>query len=170
MEDNMTVHFECEVEEAFSFDYKELMIKVIEEALDYVQCPYEAEINVIITNNEEIKQVNAEYRNVHKATDVLSFPMIVYAEPEDFSGLEEEIESYFHPETGELLLGDIMISQEKVMEQAKEYGHSSKRELAFLTVHSILHLCGHDHIEEKQRIIMEEKQRKILECLQITRE
>lgn len=166
----MTVHFECEVEEPFSFDYKALMRKVIEETLDYVECPYETEVNVVITDNKQIQEVNAEYRNIDKATDVLSFPMIDFSEPEDFSDLEEEIESYFHPETGELLLGDIMISKEKVLEQAKEYGHSVERELGFLTAHSMLHLCGHDHMEEEERIVMEEKQKAILDRLQITRE
>ena len=75
----------------------------------------------------------------------------------------------FHPETGELLLGDIVISAEKVLEQAAEYGHSVKREYAFLIAHSMLHLSGYDHMEPEEAAVMEQKQREILETLGITR-
>lgn len=165
----MTFQFEFEAEQVFDFDYKACMEKVIEQALDYENCPYEVEINIVITNNEQIREVNQEYRQIDKATDVLSFPMIEYQKPGDFSRVEEEIEAYFNPETGELLLGDIMLSIDKVLEQAKLYGHSVERELAFLTAHSVLHLCGYDHIEEEERAVMEQKQREILELLHITR-
>lgn len=166
----MTIHFEEEVEETFSFHYQELMQEVIEQSLDYIQCPYEVDVTIIITDNEQIREVNATYRDIDRPTDVLSFPMVDFTKPEDFNQVEQNIESYFHPETGELLLGDIMISKDKVLEQAAEYGHSVERELAFLTVHSILHLCGHDHMEDTERREMEEKQKAILEGLKITRE
>ena len=88
--------------------------------------------------------------------------MTSYERPADFSDLEDREPEAFHPETGELLLGDIIISMDKVKEQAKEYGHSCERELAFLVAHSMLHLMGYDHMEEEERLLMEEKQEEIL--------
>ena len=140
--------------------------------LDEEECPYEAQVNVVITDNEAIREVNLEYRQIDAATDVLSFPMLEYNAPGDLAWLTEE-EDYnpdcFDPDTGELLLGDIMISAEKVISQAEEYGHSRERELAFLTAHSMLHLFGYDHMEEEERAVMEEKQRELLNGLGITR-
>ena len=109
----MTVHFEYEAEEQFTFDYQALMRRVMEQVLEYERCPYEVEVNVVITDNEEIQKVNREYREIDRATDVLSFPMVEYEKPGDFSKVEED-EMLFHPETGELMLGDIMISIDKV--------------------------------------------------------
>ncbi|MBQ3600310.1 MAG: rRNA maturation RNase YbeY [Lachnospiraceae bacterium] len=164
----MTYHFEYEAEEKLDFDYEGLIKRVIEQVLDYEKCPYESEINIVLTNNEEIALINGEFRNIEKETDVLSFPMLSYDRPGDFSGIEEE-QGLLHPETGELLLGDIMVSVEKVMEQAKEYGHSVERELGFLIAHSVLHLCGYDHIEAEERDVMERKQREIMDLLGLVR-
>lgn len=165
----MTFRFEYEAEKQFTFDYETFMKEVMEAALDYVGCPYETEINIVITDNEGIHAVNKEYRGIDRPTDVLSFPMAEYEIPGDFSGLEETCMDCFHPETGELLLGDIMISIDKVYEQAEAYGHSVERELGFLTAHSILHLCGYDHVDEEERIVMEEKQREILDKIGLKR-
>ncbi|MFW5646966.1 MAG: rRNA maturation RNase YbeY [Acetivibrio ethanolgignens] len=165
----MTIQIECECKETPEFDYEELLCRVIEASLDEEGCPYEAEVNVVLTDNEEIHRVNKEFRNIDRPTDVLSFPMIEYEVPGNFDFLEER-DDCFHPESGELLLGDIMISVERALEQAVEYGHSLEREMAFLTVHSVLHLCGYDHMEEEERLIMEEKQRLILDKLRITRD
>lgn len=164
----MTFHFEYETEKKFGFDYQALMTNVIKQSLEYEQCPYEVEVNIVITDDEEIRKVNAEYRNIDRATDVLSFPMIEYEVPGDFSHVEEDA-MLFHPETGELMLGDIMISVDKVYAQAEEYGHSVERELGFLTAHSMLHLCGYDHMEEEERTVMEERQRAIMELVQLYR-
>ncbi len=95
--------------------------------------------------------------------------MIDYRVPGDFSHLEENPQDYFNLETGELMLGDIVISKDKVLEQADAYGHSPKREYAFLIAHSMLHLFGYDHMEEDERIEMEQKQREILEKINILR-
>ena len=92
-----------------------------------------------------------------------------YETPSDFERLEEVAEDYFNLETGELLLGDIVISVDKVEEQAEKYGHSQARELAFLTAHSMLHLCGYDHMEEDERLVMEKKQEEILSLKGYTR-
>lgn len=166
---NMTINIEYETQKTLSFDYKALIQKVIGQALEHEQCPYEPEVNVVITDNDEIQMINKEYREIDAPTDVLSFPMIDYTEPSDFSKLEQEIESYFNPETGELILGDIMISIDKVFEQAELYGHTVERELAFLVAHSMLHLCGYDHMDEEERKIMEAKQDEILTQLNINR-
>lgn len=163
--------FDIELDEGVKLPIKveKIASKVIEEALDYMNCPYETEVHLIITNDDEIKNINKEQRNIDSATDVLSFPMIDYLEPGDFSIVEDSIEDYFNPETGELLLGDIVISADKVMEQSEKYGHSIEREFAFLVAHSMLHLFGYDHIEPEEAKIMEKKQSDILENLQISR-
>ena len=158
----MTINIEYEAEKKLGLPYEDIITRVVEDSLDYEDCPYEAEVNVLITDNEDIRQINNEYRNIDTPTDVLSFPMIEYERPSDFEFLEEAGDDCFHPDTGELLLGDIVISIDKVEEQAEKYGHSQTRELAFLVAHSMLHLCGYDHMEEDERKIMERKQEEIL--------
>lgn len=164
----MTLLFEEEGSLTLDLPCEELAGKVIEAALDYVECPYEAEVNLLLTMNEEIHEMNRNFRQIDRATDVLSFPMVDYEEAGAFDFLEEAQE-YFNPESGELMLGDIVISKEKVVAQAEEYGHSVEREYAFLIAHSMLHLFGYDHMEEDERKVMEEKQKEILEHLKILR-
>lgn len=164
----MTLYFEEEGELKLDLPCEELARTVIEAALDYEECPYEVEVNLLLTTNEEIQKMNAEFREIDRSTDVLSFPMVDYEEPGEFEFLEEADE-YFHPETGELMLGDIVISKEKVLSQSEEFGHSPRREYAFLIAHSMLHLMGYDHMEEEERLCMEAKQRDILDRLNILR-
>ena len=109
-----------------------------------------------------------DFMDIYQETDVLSFPMLEYDQPGDFSYAEED-ESCFNPDTGELILGDIMISVPKLKEQAETYGHSDLREYAFLITHSLLHLMGYDHMESEEAKVMEEKQKEILEKLGISR-
>ena len=130
----MTFEIENVYPEVVLPDYETVIKNVIEAALDYEKCPYE----------------------------VLSFPMADYPVPGDFSDIEERDPDAFHPETGELILGDIIISMDKVKEQAKAYGHSNTRELAFLVAHSMLHLMGYDHMVDEERKVMEAKQEEIL--------
>lgn len=165
----MTITFTCELELETTVNYKNIIQRAVDGVLDFEECPYEIELNIILTTNEEIHKANLEFRNMDRPTDVLSFPMIDYEVPGEFQWLED-FDSYFNPESGELLFGDIMISMDKVWEQAREYGHSVERELAFLTVHSMLHLCGYDHMEEDEKKCMEQKQRDIMEILGISRE
>ncbi len=165
----MTIEIEYETEIKLDLPAEEIITAVVGEALRYEACPYEIELNVLLTDNASIQEINREQREIDTPTDVLSFPMIEYDTPADFSSVEDCVEEYFNPETGELLLGDIVISVEKVLEQAESYGHSAKRELAFLVAHSMLHLFGYDHMEEGERLIMEEKQREILHNLSIER-
>ena len=158
----MTVSIEYEAERKLSLPYEEIIEEIVLESLDYEKCPYEAEVNVILTDNEAIREINREHRGIDAPTDVLSFPMVDYERPADFDYVEDAAEDYFNPETGELMLGDIVISVDKVTEQAENYGHSERRELAFLVAHSMLHLCGYDHMEDGERLVMEEKQEEIL--------
>lgn len=162
----MSVYIEYE-QEAIP-DFNELIEKVIGQSLDYEECPYEAEVNVLLTDNPSIHEMNLLNRGIDRPTDVLSFPMNDFPEPADFDALESCVDA-FHPETGELLLGDIVISYEKAVEQADAYQHSIEREIAFLTAHSMLHLMGYDHESEEERMDMEERQESILKILNINR-
>ncbi len=167
----MTFEIEYEAKLKLKLPYKKIIESVVVAALDYEECPYESQVSVTLVDNESIAQINKEYRGIDSATDVLSFPFVDYDEPGEFDWLEDDDVDgeYFDPDSGELVLGDIVISVEKVIEQAEKYGHSQKRELAFLVAHSMLHLMGYDHMEEEERIVMEKKQEEILQSLGITR-
>lgn len=165
----MTIQLEYETEIQIEVEYSQVAKIVADKVLETEKFPYEAEINLVITDNEEIKRVNQEFRDIHAPTDVLSFPMIPFEAPADYEVIEENINSYVDPDSEEIVLGDIMISAEKVIAQAREYGHSQKREFAFLVAHSMLHLLGYDHMTAEEASVMEEKQRKVLEILGISR-
>lgn len=165
----MTFQIECEIEVNWEFPYREVAGQVVQAALDKMECPYETELNLIITDNTGIQTINLEQRSLDAPTDVLSFPMVDYDIPGDFSKLEDTSWEYFNFDTGELMLGDIIVSAEKVDSQAKEYGHSTEREFGFLIAHSMLHLFGFDHMEEKERNAMEKLQREILESIGLLR-
>ena len=168
----MAIHIEYETALSLGISVEDIISNVIETALDFYECPYEAEVNVILTDNASIAVINEEYRGLAKPTDVLSFPMLDFETPGDFSFLEEQEDdgSCFDPESGELLLGDIVISSPHCEEQAKAYGHSLKREYAFLTVHSVLHLCGYDHMEPEEEQVMNRLQEEILQHAGILRD
>lgn len=164
----MTLYFEEEGDITLPLKCREIAEKVVGTALDVVECPYEAQVSLLLTMDTQIKEMNTEFRGIEKPTDVLSFPMAEYQKPGEFDFLEER-DDCFDPDTGELTLGDIVISKEKVIAQAQEYGHSILREYAFLIVHSILHLTGYDHMEEEERRVMEAKQDEIMDVLNIIR-
>ncbi len=166
----MTFYVENETEEVFSFDVEETVKLVCEAALEQEKCPYEAQINVVLTDNAGIRELNRECRGIDRETDVLSFPNVDFEQAGVFDIDEDREADYFDTDTGELMLGDIMISVDKVKEQAENYGHSQRREFAFLVAHSMLHLCGYDHMEEAEAKVMEKKQEEILEGLGITRD
>ena len=121
---------------------KAFIRKVIRTALSAQRVDFPCEVDVLVTNDEEIHALNREARQVDRATDVLSFPAFDL-QPGELPGPEDA-----DPGTGLVPLGDMMISMEHVAAQAKEYGHSNRRELAYLTVHSVLHLLGYDHLDE----------------------
>ncbi len=164
----MTVYLEEEGGQMLPLDTWGLAEAAAEAALDELGCPYEAEVNLLLTMDEQIREMNREFRGIDRPTDVLSFPMIEYQKPGVFD-FPEERPDCFDPESGRLMLGDIVISKEKVLSQAEEYGHGVKREYTFLVVHSILHLSGYDHMEDGERRVMEELQEKILQKLKILR-
>ncbi len=162
----MTLLLEEEVEVPFSFDYRKVAEEVIDQALEVEEFPYEVEVSLVITDDRAIHELNQQFREMDRSTDVLSFPMMDYPAPGDFSLLDLSATS----ENDELILGDIVISVDHVLAQAKEYGHSIKREYAFLIAHSMLHLMGYDHMTPDEAALMEEKQSYILDLLHITRE
>ena len=118
--------------------------KCITTALQMQEVDVACEINVLVTDNEGIRAINHAHRQIDKETDVLSFPMFDFQPGQ----LPEDLSEMVDPETGLLPLGDMAISLEKVKQQAREFGHSDKREFGYLTVHSVLHLLGYDHVDE----------------------
>lgn len=145
-------------------ELEECIKAVVNEAVRYENCNFDAEVDISIVNNEQIRKINNEYRGKDTATDVLSFPMI------EFDG-DNEVDAQFDMEDGAVLLGDIVISFERALQQAREYGHSLKRELGFLTAHSMLHLLGYDHeTSDEDAELMFKKQDDILNNLGITRD
>ena len=137
----MSLYLETEGIADLRFDAMDTARLVVDAALDYIKCPYEAEVNLLLTNDAEIREMNRQYRNIDRATDVLSFPMLEYETPGQFQALYVYL-FCFDPESGELLLGDIVLSMDRVAAQAEEFGHSLKREYSFLIAHSMLHLFG----------------------------
>ena len=119
---------------------------------------YKLYVSVTLTTPDTIRKLNAEYRQIDKETDVLSFPMYEKDEVKDLKNLDHEE-----------VLGDIVISIDRVKEQAEEYGHSFERELAYMVVHGFYHLMGEDHIEEDDKKRMREKEEKVLTKLNIVR-
>ena len=135
----MTLPFENEQDFDLGFDPEEVAAAVINGVLDQEACPYEAEVELILTDPENIRTMNREHRNIDRETD-------------------------------ELMLGDIVISVARARAQAEEYGHSLRREFAFLVAHSMLHLLGYDHMTPEEAAVMEAKQEEVLQRLGITRD
>ena len=164
----MTLYIEEEVDVNFEFDYKQIASDVINTAIEYLDFPFEAEISITITDEDGIHAINKEFRDIDSPTDVLSFPMLEYESAGDFTNIENN-DDYFNPESGEVILGDIVLCLPRIYSQAEEYGHSVLREYAFLIAHSMLHLFGFDHMTEADAKEMEDKQRGILDILKISR-
>lgn len=137
---------------------KRLIKKAVGGTLEYEKFDLPATVSVTFTDNEGIRTFNQEYRQIDRATDVLSFPMY------DFKNGDE-------PEEGEpVCLGDIVLSLERAAEQAVEFGHSYEREVAFLTVHSVLHLLGYDHmLSDEDDLDMRKRQKDIMEQIGLPR-
>lgn len=166
----MYFYIERETDRNLPFSVEETVELVCKAVLEEEACPYDVQIGVTLTDNEGIHVLNREYRGVDRETDVLSFPNVDFQASGVFDIDQEREADYFDPDTGELVLGDIVISVDKVYEQAANYGHSVKREFSFLLAHSMLHLCGYDHMEAAERAVMERKQEEILTGLGITRD
>ena len=138
----MTFYVENETEVSFPFDAEKTAETVCLAVLEEEQCPYEVQITLVITDNEGIRETNRESRGIDRETDVLSFPNVDFEREGRFTIDEEREADYFDPDSGELILGDIMISADKVKQQAEEYGHSLRREFAFLVAHSMFSLLN----------------------------
>lgn len=134
--------------------------RVCLESLEYEEFETDCEISLSIVTNEEIREINSQFRGIDSATDVLSFPQLTFEE-----GEEADVN-----ENGEIVLGDIIISIDRAGKQAEEYGHSLKRELSFLAVHSMLHLMGYDHMTKDEEEDMFARQKEILIKAGIPRE
>lgn len=143
---------------------KDTIVSVITKTLEAEGCDFSAEVSVTVVDAETIREINREQRNIDSVTDVLSFPML------EFDENGEIVNSDFDMDGENLLLGDIVICAERAKEQAEEFGHSFRREMAFLTVHSMLHLLGYDHMNEQEEQVMFSRQEEILGMLGITRE
>lgn len=147
------------IDEGITDTIKAVIIKTLEEE----ECDFEAEVSVTIVDMAKIREINRSERNIDSPTDVLSFPMLEFDEK---GGI---VDPEFDMDGDKLLLGDIVICAEKAAEQAEEYGHSFRREIAFLTVHSMLHLLGYDHMEKEEEAVMFARQEEILDKMGITR-
>lgn len=144
-----------------SDEFEKLIEKSICTVAGEMGVPDDFEVAVTLVDDESIREINRDYRNIDKSTDVLSFPMFSFSEPGVFA------EDFFEEEN---ILGDIIISVETAIRQGMEYGHGTEREVAFLTVHSMLHLLGYDHIEEDDRVLMREREEYFLDKLGLRRE
>ena len=159
---NIEVFTELEIEKSVPA----LILNCAKTVLQNENIEFDCHIDITITNNEEIRQLNREYREKDYATDVLSFPLVEFKNGKFLDQLEFCID----PDTNCVPLGDMIISFDKIIEQAKEFGHSNEREFAFLTVHSVLHLLGYDHeVLEEDAVIMRAKEKEILSVLGIGR-
>lgn len=138
-------------------ELRDLIKQAIRASLDYMEESTQVEVSVLLVDNEEIHTLNKLHRGIDRATDVLSFPLLEYDENGDV--IEDLLDVN---EKGEVLLGDIVISLERAVEQASEYGHTAEREVGFLTVHSMLHLLGYDHMTPEEEAVMFGYQNKIL--------
>lgn len=152
--------------------YQELAKKVIQKCFEVENInPTSLYICITLTTPENIRQANKQYRDIDKETDVLSFPMFEKEELDKMikSHTIEEWRQNTENEALQEILGDIIISIARVEEQAKEYGHSFERELAYMLVHGFYHLRGYDHMEEAEKKVMREKEENVLSQLDITR-
>ncbi len=167
----MSINLEQDIDtsDIFDFDLQNEITKTVNACTDYLGCEYEVQVNVLLTDNDTIHELNRENRGIDRPTDVLSFPMIEWETPGKCDFSEDDEILLCDPDSGELVLGDIVISVQKVLEQSAEYGHSVKRELLFLVAHSMLHLFGFDHEADEEREEMERMQREILDSVGVTR-
>ncbi len=146
-------------------DKAALIRKVIKAVLSEEGILVPCEINVLLTKDEGIREINVEQRGIDAPTDVLSFPML------ELTPGDKPEEAWKDPGTGLVALGDMVLNLDRMQEQAKEYGHTMKRELCYLVVHSVLHLLGYDHLDEgEEKAKMRAREEAILETLGIGRE
>ncbi len=151
------------------FDIEKTAEEVISTILSLEGCPKECEVELLITDPESVREINNEYRQIDNTTDVLSFPNVAWDMPSDFGGEAFNDTFLINPDSKKIMLGQIVLNDERIVSQAESYNHSVKREYAFLIAHSVLHLLGYDHMEDTEREIMEAKQREYLDKMGIVR-
>lgn len=155
---------EYDTEPIKEINLEEIIKVCAEKSFELENVNFDTEISVTLTDNRGIREINAEYRNIDKETDVLSFPQFNFETPSVFD--EDEL---FLDEDA-VMLGDIVLSKDKLYEQADEYGHGVRREAAYLTVHSIMHLLGYDHMTTEEKNIMRAHEEAVLSSLGYTRD
>lgn len=150
--------------------FSKKLTDVINFALKEELVKEECEVSLVFVDNEEIRQINNETRGIDRATDVLSFPMLDYPSGKVYKDVyvNHKFDAVYF-DGNELVLGDIVLSVERAMEQAKEFNHSFIRESCYLVIHSVLHLLGYDHMEEEEKKVMRQREEEILSKLNITR-
>lgn len=159
------ITLDFEGESTLTQGQREMIDKSIETALSLEGCLLDCEINVLITDDAGIQEINREQREIDAPTDVLSFPMLELTPGE---ALVDEF--YLEPGTGKVMLGDMVLNLDRIYSQAEEYGHSRERELSYLVVHSVLHLLGYDHLDEgEQKALMRSREEAILKHMGIER-
>lgn len=163
------INIENETGFAPDFDIEETAEQVAEKILSDEGCPYECETELLITDDESVRRMNKEFRDIDKTTDVLSFPNVEWDSPADFGCEGFNDDMLVNPDTDNIMLGQIVLNEKRIISQAEEYGHSIKREYAFLIAHSMLHLLGYDHMTEADAAVMEKKQDEYLTELGILR-
>jgi probable rRNA maturation factor len=157
----MTVFFENKQRRYDVDEIQKLIESVVDTSLKVENIDAKCQVSIMLVDDIEIREINCKYRGIDRATDVLSFPML---EKKDYKNIDN-----MDLDTGELVLGDIVISLNRADEQSKEYGHSFDREVAYLTSHGMLHLLGYDHEDEDERKVMRDKEEKILGFLNLNR-
>lgn len=163
---SLWIEWETEPAQAERDQIEALVTQAVEASLAEEQVETPVEVSMSIVSGETIQGMNREFRQMDRITDVLSFPLIEYEGKTAAEGVRQGEQN---PDTQEVCLGDIVLCYTRAEEQAKEYGHSLQRELAFLTVHSMLHLLGYDHMEPEEEAVMLQKQKKILEGIGLPR-
>lgn len=163
------INLEMAVEWKEEYDFLETAELVAETVLDKEKCPYECEVELLITESEEVHSINKEYRNIDNTTDVLSFPNVEWDSPADYECDGFNDDYLVNPDTERIMLGQIVLNKDRILSQAAEFGHSVKREYAFLIAHSMLHLLGYDHMEADEAAVMEAKQKEYLDSIGISR-
>lgn len=170
---NLIIDYSNENDFETGFDFQNDAKLVISKALQNHNIDFDISVSLSLVTEEEIKECNDSFRNISSVTDVLSFPNLNFNDPGIIDKLPDagdiDYFEYFNPDDGYLYLGDIIICFNRALQQSEEYGHSLRRELLFLVAHSILHLLGYDHMNDEERLVMEDKQRQILNELNITR-
>lgn len=157
----MTIWIDNQTENTIFENYENILKDIVKACIKEEKYPENVEVSISIVDNEEIQNLNNEFRNINKSTDVLSFPMLKF-ENNNLGLDDKKIHDSINMDTNEIVLGDIIISIEKAIEQANELGHSLQREVAFLTAHSMFHLMGYDHENILDENIMKQKQENVL--------